>query len=55
TIQIDGAVEHDDLSKKVLDLLQNDDDDIVVDDEHNDVKYPVLAVAMNKFDVAIDS
>ncbi|CAF4053448.1 unnamed protein product, partial [Didymodactylos carnosus] len=45
SIQIDGAVEHDDLPKEVLDLLQDDDnevvvdtddDEVVVDDEHND-------------------
>ncbi|CAF0964110.1 unnamed protein product [Didymodactylos carnosus] len=55
SIQIDGAVEHDDLPKEVLDLLQNDDNEGVVDAEHNDVKDPQLAVVMNKFDVTTDS
>ncbi|CAF1572089.1 unnamed protein product [Didymodactylos carnosus] len=55
SIQIDGAVEHDDLPKEILDLLQNDDNEVVVDDEHNDVNDPQLAVVMNKFDVTTDS
>ncbi|CAF4524555.1 unnamed protein product, partial [Didymodactylos carnosus] len=53
--QIDGAVEHDDLLKEVPGLLQDDDNEVVVHDEHNDVKDPQLAVVMNKFDVTTDS
>ncbi|CAF1626443.1 unnamed protein product, partial [Didymodactylos carnosus] len=43
-VHIDGVVEHDDMPKGVLDLLQDDEDEVATDTaDDNDLQDPKLA------------